>query len=538
MAAIKGFDLAVIGAGINGAGIARDAALRGLRVIVLEQNDLCSGTSAASSRLIHGGLRYLEYGEIPLVYESLHERRYLRQIAAHLVRPLRISIPIYESAKRGPLLIRLGMMAYDLLSMGKYMPNHDMLSRDQMHEEEPGLNVDGLRAGARYFDAQVTFAERLVLENLLAARSAGASIRTHHRVTGISTVGGRVDTVAFTDNITGEQGSVTASVVVNAAGPWVDDVLGIASTGAKRLVGGTKGSHIIVSRFDGAPKDAFYVEAQSDGRPFFVIPWNEMLLIGTTDIRYDESLDEIRASTTEIDYLLSETNRVFPSASLKTSDIHYAYAGVRPLPYRKKGPESAISRKHIIKKNRAVAKGLLSIVGGKLTTFRHLAEQTVDQVGKILRRRLPPCRTHDTPLPGGWGFDEARDVLVSEGVLSARGIERIVSIYGGRALELHELCDGEQALRRCIDDQRTVLAAEVVFAIREEMARTLTDIVHRRLMLGLDAQQGREHYEAIAAIAASELGWSSEQMEDELQALRSYSDSFRVMNIVATRTGQ
>ena len=528
MSAIKDFDLAVIGAGINGAGIARDAALRGLRVVVLEQNDLCSGTSAASSRLIHGGLRYLEYGEIPLVYESLHERRYLRQIAAHLVRPLRISIPVYASAKRGPLLIRLGMMAYDVLSMGKRMPNHDMLSRDQMHAEEPGLNTEGLRAGVRYFDAQVTFAERLVLENLLAARSAGASIRTHHRVTGISTRDGRVDTIAFTDAITGEQSSVTASVVVNAAGPWVDKVLGIAGSGAKRLVGGTKGSHIIVSRFDGAPKDAFYVEAQADSRPFFVIPWNEMLLIGTTDIRYGGELAEVRASRPEIDYLLNETNRVFPSAKLGLGDIHYAYAGVRPLPYRIKGPESAITRKHIIKKNRAVAKGLLSIIGGKLTTFRHLAEQTVDQTGKILRRRLPPCRTHDTPLPGGWGFDEARDALVSAGVLSARGIERIVAIYGGRALELHELCAGDQALCRCIDEQRTVLAAEVAFAIREEMARTLTDIVHRRLMLGLDAQQGREFYEAIAVIAASEFGWSAEQMEDELRALRRYSDSFRV----------
>ena len=201
---------------------------------------------------------------------------------------------------------------------------------------------------------------------------------------------------------------------------------------------------------------------------------------------------------------------------------------MRPLPYRTKGPESAISRKHIIKRNRNVAKGLLSIIGGKLTTFRHLAEQTVDQVGKILHRRLPPCRTHDTPLPGGWGFDEARDVLVSAGALSARGIERIVSIYGGRAVELNTLCAGEQSFRQCLDEQRTVLAGEVVFAIREEMARTLTDIVHRRLMLGLDADQGRNHYDAIASIAANEFAWSAQTKEDELRALRRHSDSLRV----------
>ena len=531
MGADTEFDLAVIGAGINGAGIARDAALRGMREVVLEQNDLSSGTSAASSRLIHGGLRYLEYGEIPLVYESLHERRHLRQIAAHLVKPLRINIPVYSSAKRGPLLIRLGMLAYDLLSMHKRMPKHDMLSRDEMMSAAPGLNSVGLRAGARYFDAQVTFAERLVLENLLAARSAGATIKTYHRVSAIEIHQGRVERIAYENTISGEKGSLSASVVVNAAGPWVDEVLGVATSSVKRMIGGTKGSHIVVGRFDGAPDEAFYIEARADGRPFFVIPWNQLLLIGTTDIRYRESLDEIRASRAEIDYLLSETNLVFPSADLEIGDIHYAYAGIRPLPYRKKGPESAITRKHIIKKHRRVARGLLSIVGGKLTTYRNLAEQTVDVVGKILRRRLPPCRTHDTTLPGGWGIDDARDRLESAGVLSDQGVERILSIYGGRAAQLIELCDKEQQLRVCIDKQRNVLAAEVVYCIREEMATTLCDIVHRRLMLGLNADQGRPHYEAIAEIAASELQWGDERASDELIALRRYSDSFRVVKM-------
>ena len=424
MGADTDFDLAVIGAGINGAGIARDAALRGLRVVVLEQNDLCSGTSAASSRLIHGGLRYLEFGEIPLVYESLHERRNLRQIAAHLVKPLRICIPIYASARRGPLLIRFGMIAYDLLSIRKRMPKHDMLSSDEIRSQAPSLNNNGLLAGACYFDAQLTFAERLVLENLLAARSAGATIKTYHRVTAIDIQHGRVERIEYENAISGEQGSLSASVVVNAAGPWVDEVLGVATGSAKRMIGGTKGSHIVVGRFDGAPDDAFYVEAEADSRPFFVIPWNRMLLIGTTDIRYRESLDEIRASRTEIDYLLSETNRVFPGADLDVGDIHYAYAGVRPLPYRKKGPESAITRKHIIKKHRRVAKGLLSIVGGKLTTYRNLAEQTVDLVGKILRRPLPPCRTHDTKLPGGWGFDACRIGLPRAGAAADPGCWR------------------------------------------------------------------------------------------------------------------
>ena len=213
------YDVAIIGAGINGAGIARDAALRGLRVVVLEQNDLCSGTSAASSRLIHGGLRYLEYGEFPLVFESLRERMTLRKIAAHLVQPLRITIPIYESARRGLWLVRLGMVAYDLLSVGKTVPGHEALSRDAMLEAEPGLASTGLRGAVRYFDAQVTYAERLVLENLLGARAAGADILTYKTVTGINIERGRVTSLDFRDALTAQTQRVEASVVINAAGP-------------------------------------------------------------------------------------------------------------------------------------------------------------------------------------------------------------------------------------------------------------------------------------------------------------------------------
>ena len=522
------FDVAVIGAGINGAGIACDAALRGLRVVVLEQNDLCSGTSAISSRLIHGGLRYLEYGELPLVFESLRERITLRRIAAHLVKPIRICIPIYKSAKRGPLLIRLGMIVYDLLSVGKTVPAHDMLSRDEAIEAEPGLAKEGLRGEARYYDAQVAFAERLVLENLLTARSAGAEIHTYNTVTRINIAHGAVSTLEITDKISGEQRTISASVVVNAAGPWVDQVLATTAKTSRRLIGGTKGSHIVVGRFNAAPEDAFYVEAAADGRPFFIIPWNDQYLIGTTDIRYGADLNEIRASREEVDYLLSETNRVFPAAQLGREDIHYAYAGVRPLPYRQKGPESAITRRHIIRKNRKIAHGLISIIGGKLTTYRNLAEQTVDRVGKMLGRKLPDCRTQDTLLPGAYRLDEARTALESLQGLSEVGVERLLSIYGGRCVDIVELTRSEPLLARVIDAAETVLAAEVVFAIREEMARTLADIVHRRLMIGFAADQGRALYEIVAAIAASEFRWSDVERLAQLELLRQYSDSFRL----------
>jgi glycerol-3-phosphate dehydrogenase len=522
------FDVAVIGAGINGAGIARDAALRGLRVIVLDQDDMCSGTSWISSRLIHGGLRYLEYGELSLVHESLRERITLRKIAPHLVTPIRICIPIYESAKRGPLLIRLGMITYDLLSVGKTVPAHDMLSRGEAIEAEPGLQAEGLRGAARYYDAQITYAERLVLENLLAAKSAGAEIRTYSEVTRINIEHGSVVSLEYRDTLSGKSREVPVSVVINAAGPWVDQVLGTTGASPRRLIGGTKGSHIIVGRFDGAPQDACYVEAAADGRPFFIIPWNDLYLIGTTDIRYDGDLAEVRASRAEVDYLLAETNRVFPRADLGVNDIHYAYAGVRPLPYKEKGPESSITRRHIIKKNRKIAAGLISIIGGKLTTYRNLAEQTTDRLGRVLDRKLPRCRTQEARLPGAYRLDEAREALDSFDGLSRKGEERLLGIYGGRTVDLLKLAAGSSALGKTLDADNTILAAEVVFTIREELPKTLIDIVYRRMMLGLDADQGRPHYEMLAAIAADEFGWSDSKRHAEIKALHDYSDSLGV----------
>jgi glycerol-3-phosphate dehydrogenase len=513
------YDVAVIGAGINGAGIALDAALRGLRVIVLDQNDMCSGTSAISSRLIHGGLRYLEYAEFPLVFESLRERITLRRIAPHLIKPLRICIPVYESARRGPLLIRLGMILYDMLSVGKTVPGHDMLGRNKAIAAEPGLQHEGLRAMARYYDAQVEFAERWVLEILLAARNAGAEVLTYHRVDKIVIDDGAVTGLEYTDVLTEDRHGCDARIVVNAGGPWVDEVLDTTGQAQDRYIGGTKGSHIVVGPFEGAPEDAYYVEAAADGRPFFIIPWNRQYLIGTTDIRYDGDLNHVRASAAEVDYLLDETNRVFPGAQLTRASIHYAYAGVRPLPRSNKGPEGAITRKHIIKPNKKIARGLFSIIGGKLTTYRNLAEQAVDKLAKPLGRKLPDCRTQELELPGAFGINEAAKALDAADSVTTSEAERLLRVYGGRALGVLELAAAERM---------PLAEAEAVFAIRNEMARTLTDIVHRRMMIGLDADQGRPLYERIADAGAKELGWSGAERQAQLGALREYSDSLLV----------
>jgi len=293
------WDLVVIGAGINGAGIARDAAMRGLKVLLVDKGDVGGGTSAGSTRLIHGGLRYLEHFEFGLVRVSLRERETLLRIAPHLVRPLPITIPIYESGQRGRLTIRAGLVAYDLLSWGKSLPRHRMLSAKETLRQMSGLKTEGLVGGAVYYDAQVEFAERLVVENVLAAIEYGAELMTYTRVTELLIEEGLVVGVRFDGDKTQE---VRTKIVINAAGPWVDRLLGTTND---RLVGGTKGSHVVVAAFEGAPESAVYLEATSDRRPFFVIPWNGSYLIGTTDVRFEGDPGEARAEGWEIEYLLS-----------------------------------------------------------------------------------------------------------------------------------------------------------------------------------------------------------------------------------------
>ena len=264
------YDIAVIGGGINGAGIARDAAMRSLKVLLLDKEDFGSGTTSWSSRLIHGGLRYLEYAEIPLVFESLHERRRLREHAPHLIEKLSLIIPVYEDSRRGMFIIRLGMIAYDLLSIGKKVPRHRMLDREALLREAPAILETGLLGGAQYYDAQANYPERIVIENVIAAAAAGADVRNHSPVIGINVREGRVRSLHFVDHASGRELEVSARVIINAAGPWVDRVLSTVNREFAPLMGGTKGSHIIVGEFDGAPASAFYVEAASDGRPFFI----------------------------------------------------------------------------------------------------------------------------------------------------------------------------------------------------------------------------------------------------------------------------
>ncbi|MEM8983746.1 MAG: glycerol-3-phosphate dehydrogenase [Pseudomonadota bacterium] len=518
------FDVIVIGGGINGAGIARDAALRGLRVLLLEKDDFGSGTSSWSSRLIHGGLRYLEYAEIALVYESLHDRRALFRTAEHLVKPLRLTIPIYTQSRRGPWLVKLGMLAYDLLSFGKSLPGHRMLNRRETLELFPALDAAGLRGSASYYDGQVEYAERLVIENVLSASTAGAVLHNHCTVTRVDVSGSKVGAVHWQNQLTGQEESAIAPVVVNATGPWVDSLLGRVDTDPiVRQMGGTKGSHLIMDRFDGAPEQALYVEARSDGRPFFVLPWNEQLLVGTTDIRDDSAPEDLVMSGNEIDYLLAELNALFPAADVSRQQIRHTYSGLRPLPHKADGPTSAITRSHIIRHHSDVARGLYSIIGGKLTTYRSLAEDCLKQISRDFDWQLAACQTRSEKLPGAVGFTAARE-KTQRPWLRSETAAHLLRVYGSRALDVIALADTNPEWRETICAWTGAIAAEVPFACRFEFARNLDDVINRRTMIGLGPDRGRATVESVATLLAAEFDWNDQERVRAIDEFRAETD--------------
>ncbi|MET0650304.1 MAG: glycerol-3-phosphate dehydrogenase [Pyrinomonadaceae bacterium] len=522
------FDVVIVGAGVNGCGVARDAAMRGLRVLLLDKGDIAAGTTAASTRLIHGGLRYLEHGEVGLVRESLREREtLLRGIAPHLVRPLPMLVPVYAGRRRGHLTIRAGMLAYDLLSSSKSLPPHRMLDATEARAHAPGLEPEGLRGAALFYDAQVEYAERLAVENALDARARGATVVTYARVERLLVEDGAARGVVFKDLPGGATHEARASVVLNAAGPWVDEVLEGSSAEGERLIGGTKGSHVVVRAFEGAPRAAVYAEAFEDGRPFFVIPWDDKLLIGTTDERYAGDLDRVEADESEIEYLLRETNRVLPAARLARGDVLYTYSGVRPLPRVAEGQEGGITRRHFVRPSRV--RGLFSIVGGKLTTYRALAEGTVDLIFRALGQTPPPCQTADAPLPGAAveDFDAFRRDFSARSTLPPKSTARLLKVYGVRASEVLRLAQADAELSEVISEETGSVGAEVVYAFREEMAETLADCLMRRTMVGLNGEVGLDASERAAQLARKYLGWDTERAAGEVEAYRSYVERFQ-----------
>ncbi|PWJ25439.1 glycerol-3-phosphate dehydrogenase [Branchiibius hedensis] len=522
--AARHYDVAIVGAGINGAAIAREAALRGLSVVVLERADIGSGTSSWSSRLIHGGLRYLEHGELRLVHESLHDRERLLHIAPHLVKPLGFVVPIYRHNHKPGWMFRIGMVLYDALSSGKSLPRHRTIGKKAASVELASLDPDGLTGGLHYYDGQVEYAERLVLETVLSAVESGAVVQTYAAVEEITCDSGRATGVRYTDLTTGAEHTLTADVVVNAAGPWLDELAGAASL--ERMVGGTKGAHLVVDPFPGAPAECIYYEARSDNRAILVIPWNDRYLIGTTDERFTGDPGAAAADEDDVDYLIRETNALIPGAGLRRESVLFTYAGVRPLPYRPDGSTGAIPRSHLIVTHPQVER-LVSIVGGKLTPHLSLGTETVDVVAKLLGVSTPPSHADSTRLPGAtdqWASTatELADELRAQGVPDIV-VRRLIKVYGGRCRHLIDLIRRDPAAGRVIGEGRdAVLTAEIDVAIHDEGATHLTDLLHRRTMVGLEPALGCSLARDVAEVAAPLMGWDCAQVEREVRMNREY----------------
>ncbi|MBM9466813.1 glycerol-3-phosphate dehydrogenase/oxidase [Nakamurella leprariae] len=520
------FDLIVIGGGANGCGIGWDAALRGLRVLVLEKEDFGWATSAWNSRLIHGGLKYLEKYDVRLVRESLREREWMLRAAPHLVTPLQFVLPFYARNAHSKSVLRTGLVAYDALSPDKSTPWHRVHSPEQTLDIVPGLDADGLQGSGTYYDGQVPYAERLVVETALAAATAGAVVLNHARVDDLRVEAGAVTGVQFTDTVSGTRHTVSARAVVNAAGPYVDEVLRSLGT-RPPMMGGTKGTHLIVDDFPGAPVgSALYYEALTDGRPMMVIPWLGRYIIGATDVRFEGELDRASVDAEELRYILHETNRVIPTARLQPADVLWSWTGVRPLPHQASGPTGDITRRHVVHhhaKDRATpVAGLFSVIGGKLTTFRALAEHVTDDVlrhlGSSPRKR--PTLTRHARLPGAQVLDLDRFAADFRGssTLPAGTADRLLALYGTRAATVAAGAALDPALARPVDGTTGVLAAEIAVAIEQEAAVTLADIVARRIMTGLEADLGRSSLEAVASVAGELLGWSADDRERQIGA--------------------
>jgi len=533
------FDVIVIGAGINGAGIARDAAMRGLKVLLLDKGDIASGTTSWATRLIHGGLRYLEYYEFSLVRESLKDREILLRTAPHLVRPLGFLVPVYEYMSHGKLMVRLGMIAYDVLSPEKSMEHHRAFDREQTLELEPGLNPEELKGSVFYYDAQSEYVERVAVENAVCAHERGTVVLTYAEVERLIVEGGNVTGIELADVLSGERCTAHAPVTVNVAGPWVDRVLGEMDRyggSEERMIGGTKGSHLIVDPFPGAPKTALYVEAREDARPYFIVPWNGRYLIGTTDIRYEGDLDLVVADDEEIDYLISETNHVIPEANLTRDKVLFTYSGVRPLPYQPEGKEGSVTRSHIIHDHSEEDPrigGLISIIGGKLTTYRNLSRETVDEIYKKLGRKAPKSRTDEVPLPGGAvrDFEEFAAGFKLNSGLAEELAERLLKLYGARAPEVLRMAGDDPSLRVPLASPSSaetgIIGAEVLYAFRRELAEKLGDVLLRRSMVGMGPKVGLEVDEAAAQVAVRYLGWSQERADREVEEYRDYVRRFK-----------
>jgi len=504
------FDLLVIGGGITGVAAARDAALRGFHTVLLEKDDFGSGTSSRSSRLIHGGIRYLEYYQFKLVFESCGERRAMRKIAPRLVRPLPFLYPLYRGHKPSPWKLRAGLTLYDALGLFRNVQRHRWLRPAEVQRREPLVAGRGLLGAARFYDAQVDDA-RLTLMTARSAHLHGATVVNHVRVVGLMRTEGRVVGVRAVDKFTGREIEVRAKVTVNAAGVWADGVRELDERYGGPMTRPTKGVHLVVPRSRLSSQHAVTFDSPRDGRHVFLIPWGDFVLIGTTDTDYEGDLDRLAADPDDVEYLLEAIWHTFPGAQIEHDDIVSTFAGLRPLIFAP-GGAYAVSREHEIVESPS---GLITVAGGKLTTHRLMGRQLADLVQKRLAEEFgvparSGCRTRE-PLDGA----QIERVRVND--VDGRVGEHLVEAYGSDARWVLAYVEENPRLGERIVPGLPYLMAEPLYEVQHEMALTLCDVLVRRTHVIYEAQGGGlERARAVAELMASRLGWGRVEIERQV----------------------
>jgi glycerol-3-phosphate dehydrogenase len=529
------FDLLVIGGGINGAGIARDAAMRGLRVALVEQGDFASGTSSKSSKLIHGGLRYLENYEFALVLEASRERDHLRRhLAPHLVYPMPFVFPIFRGDPVGRLRLSAGLWVYDGLSAFRNIARHRSWGHRTTLRHEPALRAEGLRGSMHYYDCWTDDA-RLTLETIQSAVAEGAIACNYLGVTELLREGGCLSGARVQDRLSGATFTIAARQVVNATGPWLDRVRLLDEPDAKPVLRLTKGVHVIVPRERVGNRNAIVLRAPHDGRVMFAIPWEDQTLVGTTDTDYQARPEDVGADADDVRYLLAAVNAYFPAARLEESDVIGAYAGLRPLvapPPSETETPSETSREEEIFES---ASGLLSLGGGKLTTYRRVAEKVIDRVIATLQKREPDrrfgeCRTREIPLPGARVDDPdrggfrgfAKRVRTSAPTNIDEGtIRHLLHRYGTAAMQLVARLANDPDAARPLVTGLPYRRIEVTRAADAEMAATIDDVLRRRVPVSFrHADGGHAAAPDVGALMGAELGWSADETATAVERYR------------------
>jgi len=512
-------DILVIGGGITGAGIARDAAMRGFRTALVERGDFATGTSGRSSRLIHGGLRYLEQYAFHLVHESVRERRTLLRIAPHLVWPRSFLFPLFAGGRVPRWQLAAGMWLYDALATFRNVERHRWLSKRALLQAEPRLRADDLLGGPRYYDAQCDDA-RLTLANVRDAHRLGALVASYAEVQGFDRAAGRIRGARLRDRLSGATLVARARVIVNATGPWSDAV----REDGRKLLQFSKGAHVIVPRARIGLTEAVTMLSPVDGRVLFALPWDDLAYIGTTETPLDGPPGDVTADADDVVYLLRSGNAMFPDARLQPDDVVATWAGLRPLVRPPDARDAGrVSREHVI----VVAPGLVSVLGGKLTTYRRMAAQAVDRAAEELHaldgRVLPrPAATAREPLPGGETAD--LDLIATEVEregLASTTARRLVRRYGTEAPAVARLAAATPHLAAPVATGATAIRAELVYAVQREMALTLPDLLIRRTHVFYETPgHGLPEALALATLVAPDLGWDAARCAAEVEAYR------------------